>query len=68
MKWFAKKVFDRGRVRLKKQEKSIYYLYKIFSFVKFYIRKILAEKKGIRSDRCTQNTGSGVTLINGKLT
>ena len=40
-----------GGKDLKNQTKSTNYLYKISSFVKFYINKILAEKTSIPSDR-----------------
>ena len=40
-----------GGKDLKNQTKSTNYLYKISSFVKFYIKKILAEKTSIPSDR-----------------
>ena len=56
-----------GDKDLKNPRKSNNYLCKIFSFVKFYIKKILSEKTSILSDRRTQNTEASVTLVNEKL-
>jgi len=40
MNWFAKKVFDGGRVTPKKQEKSICYLSNIFKSLKYFANRL----------------------------